>query len=118
MPQEICALLRTEVRQEGANCSVNLRNGSRFSRAQELLEFAVSQFDRVEVRGIFRQVPKRRSSLFDQLANARTGMGSAIVDNDDVTALEGSRTMLVVTAVSSRNTSLAGSSSPCSRIQH
>jgi hypothetical protein len=28
-----------------------------------------------------------------------------------------SRTMLVVTAVSSRNTSLAGSSSPCSRIQ-
>src|SRR5437868_15512732 len=92
MPQVIRAFLSTEPRQERANCSVDLRNGSRFGAAQTFFEFAVSHLNRVEVRRIFRQVPERRARLFDDFANA-------------------------VTAVSSRNTSLAGSSSPCSRIQ-
>jgi hypothetical protein len=175
MAEVIRAFLSTEARQERANCSPDLHNCSRLSATKEFLEFAANHLDRVEVGGIFRQVPKRRSSLFDDLANAGTGVRPAVVDDDDVTAsqcwaqtllqigqkhlsghgslkghrsshfvvphrsyerdcLPGSkrnatdhshpprsapseRTMLVVTAVSSRNTSLAGSSRPCSRIQ-
>jgi len=82
MPQVIRAFLSTEARQERANCSPDLHNGSRFGVTKEFLEFAVSHLDRVEVGGIFRQVPKRRSSLFDDLANAGTDVYPAVVDDD------------------------------------
>src|SRR5437868_10884104 len=86
MPQVIRAFLSTEPRQERANCSVDLRNGSRFGAAQTFFEFAVSHLNRVEVRRIFRQVPERRARRFDDLANARTQMDPTIVDDDNVTA--------------------------------
>src|SRR2546423_13668791 len=86
MPQVIRAFLSTEARQERANCSVDLRNGSRFGAAQTFFEFAVSHLNRVEVRRIFRQVPERRARRFDDLANARTQMDPTIVDDDNVTA--------------------------------
>jgi hypothetical protein len=86
MPQVIRAFLSTEARQERANCSVDLRNGSRFGAAQTFFEFAVSHLNRVEVRRIFRQVPERRARLFDDLANTRTQMDPTIVDDDNVTA--------------------------------
>src|SRR3974390_617281 len=86
MSQVIRAFLSTEAGQERANCSPDLHNGSRSGATKEFLEFAVSHLDRVEVRGIFRQVPKRRSSLFDDIANAGTDVHSAVVDDDDVTA--------------------------------
>src|SRR5580704_7345559 len=88
MPQVICAFFSAEARQEQAECSVDSRNGSRFDATQKLLEFAICHLDRVEVRGVFRQIPKRCPSLFDNLAHAGTGVGSAIVDDDDVTALQ------------------------------
>ena len=86
MAEVIRAFLSTEARQERANCSPDLHNCSRLSATKEFLEFAVNHLDRVEVGGIFRQVPKRRSSLFDDLANAGTGVRPAVVDDDDVTA--------------------------------
>ena len=82
MPQVIRAFLSTEARQERANCSPDLHKGSRFGATKEFLEFTVSHLDRVEVEGIFRQVPKRRSSLFDDLANAGTDVYPAVVDDD------------------------------------
>src|SRR5205085_5133693 len=87
MPQVIRAFLSTEARQKRANCSVDLRNGSRFGAAQTFFEFAVSHLNRVEVRRIFRQVPERRARLFDDLANARTQMDPTIVNDDNVTAV-------------------------------
>jgi hypothetical protein len=89
MPQVIRAFWSADAWQERANCSVDRHNGSRFGASQEFLEFAVSHLDWVEVRGIFRQVPEGRSSLFDDLANAGIGMGPAIVNDDDVTSLKG-----------------------------
>src|ERR1700730_9538090 len=88
MPQVIRAFLSTEARQERADCPVHTHNGSGFGATQELLEFAVCHLDRVEVRGVFRQVPKRCSSLFDNLLNAGTGVDPAIVDDNDVTTLQ------------------------------
>ena len=88
MPKVIRAFLSTEAGQERADCSTDTHNGSRFGATQELLELAVGHLDWVEIRGIFRQVPERRADLFDDLANAGTHVGPAIVDDDDVTALQ------------------------------
>jgi hypothetical protein len=63
MPQVICAFFSAEARQEQADYSVDSRNGSRFDATQKLLEFAICHLDRVEVRGVFRQVPKRCPSM-------------------------------------------------------
>jgi len=86
MSQVVRAFLSTETWQERANCPPDLHNGSRSGTTKEFLEFAVGHLDRVEVGGIFRQVPKRRSSLFNDLANPGTDVHSAVVDDDDVTA--------------------------------
>jgi hypothetical protein len=88
MSQVIGAFLSTEGRQERSNGSVNLCNGSRFGAPEELLEFAVSHLDRVEVRRVFRQVSQCRSTPFDDLANARTHVRPAIVNHDRVTAAQ------------------------------
>src|SRR3954464_11127611 len=86
MPQVIRAFLSTEARQERANCSVDLPNGSRFGAAQTFFEFAVSHLNRVEVRRIFRWLAERRARLFDDLANTRTQMDPTIVDDGNGTA--------------------------------
>ena len=88
MSQVIGAFLSTEAGQERSNCSVNLCNGSRFGAPEEFLEFAVSHLDRVEIRRIFRQISQRRPSVFDDPANTRAHVYPAIVNHDDVTALE------------------------------
>src|SRR5438128_2128610 len=88
MPQVVRAFLSTDGWQERANCSVDLRKGSRFGATQKFLEFAVSHLNRVEVRRIFRQVAKRGSYLFNYLSDAGTGVRPAIVDDHDVPALQ------------------------------
>ena len=56
MPEIVGAFARTELRDEGANCSGEARNGSGRDLTEERLEFAVRQFDWIEVGRVFRQV--------------------------------------------------------------
>jgi len=56
MPEIVGAFARTEFRDEGANCPGEARNGSGRDLTEERLEFAVRQFDWIEVGRVFRQV--------------------------------------------------------------
>jgi hypothetical protein len=59
MPEVVGTFSSPELRHEGANCSVETPNGSLGSLAQVVLEFAVGQFDGIEVG----RVLKTRSSI-------------------------------------------------------
>src|SRR3954452_20735856 len=88
MPEIVGTFLRTEQWDERANCSIEARNSSCRNLAQECLEFAVRQLDRVEIGRVFRQVAKCRPRFLDRLPNARPQMDPAVVHHDDVASLE------------------------------
>jgi len=88
MPEVVATFSRTELWHEGANCSIEARNGSRGNFAQQSFEFAVRQLDRVEVGRVFRQIADGRPDFLDRIANAGDQVDSAIVHDDDIVAPE------------------------------
>src|SRR6476661_10206 len=69
MPEIVGTFARTELLDERANCSSEARNSSRRDLTEERLEFAVRQFDWIEVGRVFRQVAQRRVRFLNRLAN-------------------------------------------------
>ena len=69
MPEEVSTFARTELWDERANCSSEARNSSRRDLTEERLEFAVRQFDWIEVGQVFGQVAQRRVRFLNRLAN-------------------------------------------------
>ena len=52
MPEIVGTFARTDRWDERANCSIEAGNSSRCDGAEEHLEFAVRQLDRIEVGGV------------------------------------------------------------------
>ena len=67
MPEIVGTFARTELWDERANCSSEARNSSRRDLTEERLEFAVRQFDWIEVGRVFRQVAQRRVRFLNRL---------------------------------------------------
>src|SRR6185369_10719478 len=95
MPEVVGALTRPELRHERTDGSVKAPNSPRRDLAQQRLEFAVGQLDRIEIGRVFRQEPQCRSDLLDRLLDARDLVGAEVVEHDNIVALEGrSQTLL------------------------
>src|SRR5207344_584611 len=88
MPEIVGTFARTELWDERANCSGEARNSSRRDLAEERLEFAVRQFDWIEVGRVFRQVAQRRVRFLNRLANGGPHVDAAVIHHDDVVAPE------------------------------
>src|SRR6476646_2099763 len=88
MPEIVGTFARTELWDERANCSSEARNRSRRDLAEECLEFAVRQFDWIEVGRVFRQVAQRRVRFLDRLTNGGPHVDAAVIHHDDVVAPE------------------------------
>src|SRR6202795_674871 len=88
MPEIVGAFARTELRDEGANCSGEARNSSRRDLTEERLEFAVRQFDWIEVGRVFRQVAQRRVRFLNRLAYGGPQVDATVIHHDDVVAPE------------------------------
>src|ERR1039458_1582886 len=89
MPEIICALLWAEGWDEGADSVPKATNGSLGGFAQKGFELGEGHLDRVEVGRIERQVTQRRAGCFDGFAHTGDTMGFEVVENHDVTTLEG-----------------------------
>src|SRR5215469_16539288 len=86
---------RAKLRNERANCSSKAWNGSRGDLAEKRLEFAVGHLDRIEIRGIFRQIAHARPHFLNCIANGGGQMDSAVVHDDNVIAPKrGDQTLL------------------------
>jgi hypothetical protein len=70
MPEVVGTFLSAELRHEGANCPVEATNGSLGRLAQVVLEFAVRQFDGIEVGRVLRQIAQCRPRFLDCLPDA------------------------------------------------
>src|SRR6185436_13742881 len=88
MPEVVGTFSSPELRHEGANCSVETPNGSLGSLAQVVLEFAVGQFDGIEVGRVLRQVAQCRPRFLDRLPDAGDLVGCEVVNHDNIAALE------------------------------
>src|SRR6476619_6007784 len=88
MPEIVGTFARTELWDERANCSSEARNSSRRDLTEERLEFAVRQFDWIEVGRVFRQVAQRRVRFLNRLANGGPHVDAAVIHHDDVVAPE------------------------------
>ena len=88
MPEVVRTFLRTELRDERSNSPIKRGNSPRRHLAQEGLEFAVGEFDRVEVGRVFRQVTKFGPRFLDRLPNIGPEMDAAVVHDHDIVALE------------------------------
>jgi ABC-type thiamine transport system ATPase subunit len=64
---------------EGDHAENKPGNGPLSKLAQECLEFAEGNLDRVEVRRALRPVTKGRAGSFDRLSDARGSVGSEVV---------------------------------------
>src|SRR6202795_3787381 len=95
MPEIVGAFARTELRDEGANCSGEARNSSRRDLTKERLEFAVRQFDWIEVGRVFRQVAQRRVRFLNRLAYGGPQVDATVIHHDDVVAPEGGNQALL-----------------------
>ena len=62
------------------------QDGSRRDLAQECLEFAVRQLDRMKVRRVFRKIPQARLRLLNRFPYGRSDLNSAVIHHDDVVA--------------------------------
>src|SRR5215469_8641806 len=80
------AFVRAELWDERANCASEVRHGSRRDLAQECLEFAVRQLDRIKVRRVFRKIPQARLRLLNRFPYGSSHVNSAVIDHDDVVA--------------------------------
>ena len=83
------AFVRAELWEERANRASEVRHGSRRDLAQECLEFAVRQLDRIEVRRVFGEITQARLRLLNRFPNGRSHVNSAVIHHDDVVASEG-----------------------------
>src|ERR1700693_1482378 len=88
MPEIVGAFARTELRDEGANCSGEARNGSGRDLTEERLEFAVRQFDWIEVGRVFRQGAERRMCVLNRFPNGGPHMDAAVIHHYDVVATQ------------------------------
>ncbi len=88
MPEIVGTFARVEVRDEGANSSMQSWDSARGDLAQVSLEFAERHFDRVKVGGILRQIAKGCSRGLDRLADAGDFVGSKIIDHHDIGSLQ------------------------------
>src|ERR1041385_2768596 len=89
MPEVACTFVGPDLWPELANCSSQPANRSLGSFAQKVLELAVEQLDRIEIRRVLREVPHRRSRLANRLLNARDLVDWQVVQHDDVIAPQG-----------------------------
>ena len=95
MPEVVSTFARTDPWDERANCSGEARNSSRRDLAEECLEFAVRQLDRIEVGRVFRQVAQRRMRFIDRQTDGGPHVDAAVIHHDDVVAPErGNQTLL------------------------
>src|SRR6478736_3318181 len=95
MAEIVSAFARTEPWDERANCSSEAGNSSRRDLTEEGLEFAVRQFDWIEVRRVFRQVAQRRMRFIDCYTDGGAHVDAAVIHHDDVVAPErGNQTLL------------------------
>ena len=88
MSEVVGTFLSAEQRNERANRPEETRNSPRGDFAQQRFEFAVRQFDRVEVRRILRQIAKRCPSTFDCLLDASNFVRWKVVHHHDIAAPE------------------------------
>ena len=88
MSEVVGTFLSAEQRNERANRPEETRNSPRGDFAQQRFEFAVRQFDRVEVRRILRQIAKRCPSTFDCLLGASNFVRWKVVHHHDIAAPE------------------------------
>jgi len=72
MSEIVGAFARAELWDERANCASEVRHGSRRDLAQECLEFAVRQLDRIKVRRVFRKIPQARLRLLNRFPYGRS----------------------------------------------
>src|SRR5258706_14496130 len=86
MPEIVGTFARTELWDERANCSSEARNSSRRDLTEERLEFAVRQFDWIEVGRVFRQVAQRRVRFLNRLAYGGPQVDATVFHHDDVVA--------------------------------
>src|SRR6516164_223426 len=88
MSEVVGTFLSAEQRNERANRPEETRNSPRGDFAQQRFEFAVRQFDRVEVRRILRQIAKRCPSTFNCLLDASNFVRWKVVHHHDIAAPE------------------------------
>src|SRR5579863_2751260 len=89
MPEVVGTFLGADLWDERANGSCEARYSSRGDFAQERLEFAVRQLDRIEIRRVLRQVANCRPRSLDRLPNDGTEVDPTIIHDDDIIAPKG-----------------------------
>ena len=88
MAKIVGTFLSAELRDERANCSSEARHSSGGDLAEESLEFAVRQLNRVQIRRVLWEEANCRPRLFNRLPNTRTQVDSAVIHDHDVIAPE------------------------------
>src|SRR6516162_7644246 len=88
MAKIVGTFLSAELRDERANCSSEARHSSGGDLAEESLEFAVRQLNRVQIRRVLWQEANCRPRFFNRLPNTRTQVDSAVIHDHDVIAPE------------------------------
>ena len=63
-------------------------DGSLLSQAHPVLDFGERLFDRIEVGGVWRQVPEPSTSVADHLTDGDRLVGAEIIHHDDVAGFE------------------------------
>ena len=88
MPEVVGTFLSAEVGQEPTDRSVQTRHSPFGNLAQQGLEFAVGQLDRIEVGRILWQIAKNRSRSSDDLFQSRGEVGGRVIHHDDIAGPE------------------------------
>ena len=86
MPEVVGTLTRPEVWHERTDGSVEAPNSPRCNLAQQRLEFAVGQLDRIEIGRVFRQESQCRPDLLDRFFDADNPVGGEVVEHDNIVA--------------------------------
>src|SRR5262245_54303365 len=89
MAKEVPAFSRAEIANNATDPTQKPQYRMLGRLAQMCLEFAESQLDRVEVRGILRKINQRCARCFDRLRNAGDLVRRQMVHQHDLAALEG-----------------------------
>src|SRR5215470_18431838 len=89
MTKEIFAFLGAEIGNDATDAAQEARDRVFGRLAQMRLEFVKGHLDRIEVRGIFREINERRARCFDRLRDAGDLVYRQIVHKHDLAAPEG-----------------------------
>src|ERR1700743_3667909 len=68
---------------EAADMAANVVDGALLGGAHPVLDLGEGLFDRIEVGGVWRQVPEPCAGCFDQAAQSTRLVAAEIVHNDD-----------------------------------